>query len=234
MIRILKSIVKSITNLSKFERILWAVSVAVVTVSMLASGNPDALVFLATLTGVTALIFIARGDVLGQILIIIFSTLYAAVSFRFAYYGEMISYVFMSGGVALLSTVTWLRHPFSEKQVRISRPSRRALGVLGALTVVVTVTFYFLLKLLGTSNLPFSTVSVATSFVASSLTLLRSPYYALAYALNDVVLIVLWVCAAISDPSSIPMIPCFAMFLINDLYGFFNWLRMEKQQKKIK
>ena len=234
MIRIFKSIVKSVTNLSKFERILWAVSVAVVTVSMLASGNPDALIFLATLTGVTALIFIARGDVLGQILIIIFSTLYAAVSFRFAYYGEMISYVFMSGGVALLSTVTWLRHPFSEKQVRISHPSKRALAVLGALTVTVTVIFYFLLKLLGTSNLPFSTVSIATSFVASSLTLLRSPYYALAYALNDVVLIVLWVCAAVADPSSIPMIPCFAMFLINDLYGFFNWLRMEKQQKKVK
>ena len=234
MVRMLKPIVKSITNLSKFERILWAVSVAVVTVSMLSSGSLDVLVFLATLAGVTALIFTARGDVLGQILIILFSILYVAVSFRFAYYGEMISYVFMSGGVALLSTVTWLRHPFSEKQVRISRPSRRALAVLGALTVVVTVTFYFLLKLLGTSNLPFSTVSVTTSFVASSLTLLRSPYYALAYALNDVVLIVLWVCAAISDPSSIPMIPCFAMFLINDLYGFFNWLRMEKHQNKIK
>lgn len=143
MVRMLKSIVKSITNLSKFERILWAVSVAVVTVSMLSSGSPDVLVFLATLAGVTALIFTARGDALGQILIILFSILYAAVSFRFAYYGEMISYVFMSGGVALLSTVTWLRHPFSEKQVRISRPSRRALAVLGALTVVVTVTFYF-------------------------------------------------------------------------------------------
>jgi len=73
-------------------------------------------------------------------------------------------------------------------------------------------------------------VSIATSFLASYLTLMRSPGYALAYAANDVVLIILWVLAAMENPAYIPMIVCFAMFLVNDSYGFLNWRRMMRRQ----
>ena len=57
-----------------------------------------------------------------------------------------------------------------------------------------------------------------------------SPYFALAYAANDVVLIILWILAAIEDISYLSVIICFVMFLINDLYGFVSWKQMEKQQ----
>ncbi|MBO5270667.1 MAG: nicotinamide mononucleotide transporter, partial [Clostridia bacterium] len=84
---------------------------------------------------------------------------------------------------------------------------------------------------LHTENLLISTISVTTSFFAASLVFLRSPYYALAYAANDVVLIVMWIMASVEDISYLPMILCFVMFLLNDLYGFVNWRRMEKRQK---
>ncbi|MBE6578051.1 MAG: nicotinamide mononucleotide transporter [Ruminococcaceae bacterium] len=231
MSRLFSSVVGSIKNLNRFERTLWTVSVIVIIVSFFAAGQPDVLVLCATLVGVTALVFVAKGDVLGQILCFIFSLLYAAVSFRFAYYGEMISYIGMSGVIALISTVSWIRHPYAEKQVKVNRLTRRCAFGVALLTVAVTVAFYFILKLLGTASLIVSTISIATSFSASALTVLRSPYYAVMYSLNDIVLITLWVIAAVSDPSSIPMIFCFVMFLINDLYGFYNWRRMEKQQK---
>ena len=78
----------------------------------------------------------------------------------------------------------------------------------------------------------FSTVSIATSFLASGLTFLRNPYYALAYAGNDVVLIILWILASIAEPENAPMIICFIIFFINDFYGFINWERMRKRQSK--
>ena len=234
MKRIFISVLKSIKGLTLFERILWAVSVSVVLASFIAAGNVDLLVLGATLFGVSALIFIARGDVFGHILVIVFSLLYAAVSYRHAYYGEMISYVCMSGVIALISTISWIRHPYSEKQVKVNRPKPIAIIIAALLTVVVTVAFYFILKWLGTASLTFSTLSIATSFFASSLTVLRSPYYALAYCANDIVLIVLWILASVSNPLSIPMIFCFVMFLANDVYGFINWLRMERKQAKHK
>lgn len=66
------------------------------------------------------------------------------------------------------------------------------------------------------------------------LTLRRNPYFALAYAANDVVLIVLWVMASISDVSYVSVAVYFAVFFINDLYGFANWLKMKSRQAEIK
>ena len=98
------------------------------------------------------------------------------------------------------------------------------------MTVIVTAAFYFILGALGTANLIVSTISVTTSFLAASLLMFRSSYYAIAYAANDVVLIILWVLASIDDPSYIPMVVNFAAFLANDLYGFLSWKAREKKQ----
>ena len=75
-----------------------------------------------------------------------------------------------------------------------------------------------------------STISVATSFGALSLLVLRSPYYAVVFALNDVVLIVLWTLEVVRDIAFLPMVVCFVMFLCNDIYGFCNWIRIRRRQ----
>ena len=69
-----------------------------------------------------------------------------------------------------------------------------------------------------------------TYFSKGELTFRRSPCFALAYAANDVVLIVLWTLAAVEDISYLSVIICFVMFLVNDLYGFISWKRMEQRQ----
>ncbi len=230
MIRYIKNALRA---LSFFERILWAASAFVITISFLLSPELDILVLCTTLVGISALIFTAKGDVLGQILIFIFAVLYAIVSFSQALYGEMISYLFMSGGIAVFSTISWLRHPYASNQVRINTPTLRAMLLIALCAVCVTFISFFGLGAIGTASLYVSTFSMTTSFIASAFTLMRYPYYALAYSINDVVLIVLWSIASISTPSAIPMVVCFAIFLVNDLYGFFNWLRMAKIQKSI-
>ena len=218
-------------DLTVFERALWAVSAVVVTLSFLLSPEKDILSLIASLIGVTALIFVAKGYVFGQALTVVFAVFYGTISFFFRYYGEMITYLCMTSPIAILSVIEWLRHPYkdsAEVQVRKMKPRQTIL--LFALSGAVTAAFYFILRALGTANLLFSTISVATSFLASALTFMRSPWYALAYAANDVVLIVLWVLASISDPAYIPMIACFLAFLANDVYGFYNWRRMMKRQ----
>ncbi len=66
------------------------------------------------------------------------------------------------------------------------------------------------------------------------LTFRRSAYFALAYAANDVVLIVLWTMATLTDVSYLSVVICFAVFLINDIYGFISWSRMRKRQETYK
>ena len=113
----------------------------------------------------------------------------------------------------------------------VNRLSAREYALILALGVAVTVAFYFILRALDTANLVVSTVSVLTSFVAVWLTMRRSALYALAYAMNDVVLIVLWTFAALESVEYVSMVVCFVVFFANDLYGFFNWRRLRKRQQ---
>ncbi|MBR3893937.1 MAG: nicotinamide mononucleotide transporter [Clostridia bacterium] len=221
--------------LNTFEYVLWGTSLSVVTASFFLGGGEGILSFIASLLGVTALIFVAKGDVTGQFLCVIFATLYGIVSLQQQYYGEMITYVFMSAPASIFSIVSWIRHPFDKEknEVRVAKMTPIKTILLFAATAAATLLFYFVLRALDTAELAVSTFSVSTSFLAASLLFLRSPYYALAYALNDVVLIVLWVIASLTDASSLSMVACFSMFLFNDLYGFFNWLKMQRKQAVI-
>ncbi len=224
-------LLKCFRDLSRFELCLWVTSVAVTVLSFVLSGGGDYLTMTASLIGVTALIFVAKGYVLGQVLTVVFSVFYGIVSFYFHYYGEMITYLGMTTPSALAAVISWLRHPYKgTKEVKVNRLNAGLWALLVLLTAGITVTFYFILSALGNANLFFSTVSVTTSFIASYLTFFRSQYYALAYAANDVVLIVLWTLAAIESVSYLPMVACFIMFLFNDLYGFYNWQRMKNKQ----
>ena len=110
--------------------------------------------------------------------------------------------------------------------MRRRRKSRREVALTFLATAAVTAIFYFILAHLGTANLLPSTLSVSTSFLGAYLTFRRSPYFALGYACNDVVLVVLWVLASFSEPRYISVAVCFAAFLANDLYGFASWQKM--------
>jgi nicotinamide mononucleotide transporter PnuC len=163
---------------------------------------------------------------------VVFSLLYGVISYTFSYFGEMITYIAMTGPMALFALISWLQNPYkgNRTEVAVNQLGHRELAFLYVLTALVTWGFYFILDHFGTANILPSTLSVTTSFIAVYLTFRRSPYFALAYAANDVVLIVMWTMAAKEDSSYLSVMICFVMFLVNDLYGFVNWKRMEKRQ----
>ena len=219
-------------ELSVKEWWLWSISMLIVTVSNLVGGSFDVLTLAATWVGITSLIFAAKGNVWAQFLMVAFSILYGIISFRFRYWGEMITYLGMTLPMAVWSAVTWLRNPSagSKSEVAIRKLEKKHFLFLLVLSIVVTGAFYFILRWLETPNIVFSTLSVTTSFLATSLTMLRSSYYALGYAANDLVLIVLWGLAAAKDPVYIPVIINFMIFFMNDMYGFISWKKRERTQ----
>lgn len=218
---------------SQFEWCLWGASVLLIVTSFAVFDRERYLTLLASLIGVTSLIFNAKGNPFGQLLMIVFSALYGILSYTFAYYGEMITYLGMTAPMALVALIAWLRHPYrgNRAEVAVGRLKRGEGVGMWALAAVVTAAFYFILAAFSTANLIPSTLSVTTSFVAVYLTARRSPYFALAYAANDVVLIVLWVLASLTDPSYLSVVICFVAFLAGDLYGFFSWQRMRRRQQ---
>ena len=160
-----------IKSLTRREWCLWLASLAVVLIANQITPELDPLTMTAALVGVTSLVFAAKGNVWSQVLMIVFSILYGVISFRFHYWGEMITYLGMTLPMAVWSTVTWLKNPSKENgsEVAIQTLARRHLAALAASTVAVAAVFYYILKLLDTPTLFFSTVSIITSFLAAAL-----------------------------------------------------------------
>ena len=217
-----------IKSLTKKEWILWMGSLAIVILSNLLSTDIDVLTLVSACVGITSLIFAAKGNVWAQILMVVFSILYGLISWQFRYWGEMITYIGMTMPMAVWSTITWIKNPSeSGQEVAIQKLTRKHVAGIAAAGLVVTAVFYMILKALDTPNILFSTISITTSFLAASLTMLRSSYYALGYASNDIILIVMWVLASIENPAYIPVVVNFIIFFFNDMYGFVSWKRRE-------
>lgn len=219
-------------ELNKKDWIIYSISLIVVIISNFISGSVDYFNLIATLLGVTSLIFIAKGNVWGQIIMVVFCTMYAITAWGFRYYGEVITYLGMSLPIAIISIFSWVKNPYEKgKDVVKIRRFTVGEGVVAVLfSAVVTLGFYFVLRAFNTPNLAVSTVSVTTSFLAAYLMFRRITFYAVAYAVNDVVLIVLWVLASIENLIYLSMVACFLVFLLNDLYGFVSWRIREKEQ----
>lgn len=226
--------VKSLLAYFSFsERLLWSCSVLFILVSFWLFGGQGWLTLTASLIGATSLLFIAKGNPVGQLLTVVFSLLYGYISLTFRYYGEMITYLGMTMPMSVVTLIIWLRNPFKGNRlcVQVGRLRRRDLFWLVFLTVVITVVFGYLLAILHTANLAPSILSISTSTIAVYLSWRRSPWFAVGYALNDLVLIVLWSLAAAQDPGAVSVLMCFVAFFANDLYGFRNWRRMLCQQQ---
>ena len=218
---------------SRSEIILWSFSVFMIIISFCIFDRANYMTLCASVIGVTSLIFNAKGNPFGQLLMVIFSFLYGIISYTFSYYGEMITYLGMTMPMAVFALISWLRNPYNgnKAEVKVNDISKREHVLMWSGTVVVTIIFYYILEYFNTANIVPSTISVTTSFLAVYLTFRRSPYFALAYAANDVVLIILWTLASIYDVRYISVVVCFVAFFVNDIYGFISWRKMKIRQQ---
>lgn len=223
---------KILEYFSKTELILWSLSVIFIVLSFCIFDRESYLTLIASLIGVTSLIFNAKGNPIGQSLMVTFSLLYGIISYSFAYYGEMFTYLGMTMPMAVFALIAWLKNPYkgNKAEVRVNSIGKREQIFMWILSGLVTVVFYFILNHFNTASIIPSTISVTTSFLAVYLTFRRCPAFALAYAANDIVLIILWVLASRTDIRYISVVVCFAAFLFNDIYGYISWQRMKKRQ----
>ena len=133
---------------TKSEIVLWGGSVLLILTAFFIFDGTNWMTLTASLIGATSLIFAAKGNPAAQILMIIFSLLYGIISHRFAYYGEMITYLGMTMPMAVITLISWLIHPYkgNQSEVDIHHIRKSEIFWMIILTGIITVMFYFILR----------------------------------------------------------------------------------------
>ena len=117
---------------TKTEITLWATSAGLILMSFLLFDRENYLTLAASLIGVTSLIFNAKGNPVGQLLMVVFSVLYGIISYTFSYYGEMITYLGMTMPMAVVALISWLKNPYkgNRAEVKVNTVSRKETGFM--------------------------------------------------------------------------------------------------------
>ena len=178
-------------------------------------------------------LFLAKGKNLGQVFGIVITILYSIVSFNNKFYGEVIIYLFMMFPMYIIGIVSWFRHKNKETDsVEINKISKKEWIIVAIVFVGIFVGIYYLLKAFNTNELVVSTISVLASLFAIYLQIRRSRFSFSFYMINDIILMVLWGIPVISgNLLLLPMVLNPIINFINDSYGFYNWKKLEKEQR---
>lgn len=223
----MKKILKFFTPL---EYILIIISVATPIIFYVVFKGDSYLNLACSLLGVISLFFISKANLIGTFISLAFGIFYGIVSLGFKYYGEAIITLALYIPFSIFSIVTWFKNRKEKStEVKISHATKIDFIKAPIIAIAISTGFYFILKALDTTNLIVSTLSILTSCVAGYFQIKRTKYYALFYTFNDIILIILWTYATIENISYICVLSCFVCFLINDIYGFINWTRLEKK-----
>lgn len=198
-------------------------------------GDRSLVSMITSLIGIIGIVFIAHGNVAAHYIYIIYSILYTILSILSAYYGEAIIYFFLMLPIHIMSIISWNKYLDNQngaKSVEINDSYKSMLIIVG-LGIVLTVPFYFLLKILNTDNLLFSTLSFGMSLVAAVLMLMRNKFFSLAFAVDDIFSVLLWGAKIFNGTYKyIPTLIVCVVALINDIYSFAKWCLRFKAQKR--
>lgn len=218
---------------TKFEKILLFTSVILVALVGILFKS-DLLTTTCSIVGIITALLLAKGKNLGQIFGLLIVALYSIVSFKNKYYGEVIIYLGIMLPMYIIGIVSWLKHQNKEtNSVEVNIIKVKEWILVSVASVISFIGIYFLLKAFNTNQLFISSLSVIDSLFAIYLGIRRSKYSFHFYVVNDLILIALWGLPVISgNLILLPMVFNPMINLINDLYGIYNWKRLEKIQGK--
>lgn len=215
-----------------FEKVFVIISIFIITICFFLGQDKNIFSLIASILGILTVICGAKGLIIAPIINIIYNVIYTILSISQHYYGEAIIYTFLMIPINIITIISWKKNKSKENDnvVEVNKISTKEYLYLSFITITLTIGFYFLLRILNTNELIISTISLVTSILASYLMLRRSSYYAIAYIINDIILITLWTLSIKSNRfEHLPMIITFIIFFINDIYGFINWKQRERK-----
>lgn len=223
---------KFLKNFTLFEKLLLIISVLVLLITGIIFKS-DIITIICTISCVFAILLIAKGNYLGQILGLIVTILYSYISYKNKYFGEIIVNIGIILPLYILGIISWIKHQDKNtKSVEINHIKSNEWLIAIIVSIGVYFGIYFLLKLQNTSLLVVSSFSVLASLFGMYLNIRRSSYSFLLFIINDIVLILLWGIPSFKgDYTLIPLFINPTINLINDSYGLFNWKKNERLQK---
>ena len=227
---------KSYKGYNILDLILILIGMVVVAISGILFGSKWYII-VSTLLGLLCVFTQAKGKVSTQFIGIVYFCFYIFISYTQKYYGEALLYLIIMLPMYIYGVINWLANRDKKENVVIvkSNLSKKEWIISSICFVGVAVGIFFLLKTLNTSKLWISTLSFVSMLPAVYLLIRRCKWNQVAFLVNDFIVPILWIFLVVQgDLSFLPMCIYHVFQITYDVYGMFQWIKLEKKQKDVK
>lgn len=189
----------------------------------------------ASLTGIWCVVLVAKGKIINYYFGMVNVLAYAYIAYHQHYYGEVMLNIFYFFPMQFVGIYLWKKKTRSTQKnaVKVVYMTHKQRLFWSFITITATLIYGFVLKKLG-GNLPFvDASSTVMSVIAMILMVFVFVEQWVLWILVDLVTIIMWWCVMIKGGNDIAVLVMWIAFLVNAVYGLYNWIKLEKQARLV-
>ena len=231
----MKNIISKIKNYldewSLFEK-LWLLAFTAVNTYLFFAWHDSWIGLTASLTGMLCVVLTAKARISSFYFGLVNILTYSYVAYKSAYYGDVMLNMLYFLPMTFVGIYFWKKNVKKDKKsktVVVKSLSWKNKAYWLVLSLIVVFVYGMFLRWLN-GTLPFvDSVTTIFSIVATIMLTKRLTDQWFYWILVDVWSVFMWVFIFLRDGNEISMLVMWSAFLVNAVYGYYNWRKMKKK-----
>lgn len=226
---------KFMKDWTSFEK-CWLLIFTLINMYLFFAWDDTILGLITSISGMLCVVLVAKGKVSNYYFGIIQTGTYAYIAYGYGLYGEVMLNALFYFPLQFVGIYLWKQHT-TDRKIKGEDIQIKVLTKKGWIGTIVTflaifILYALLLKKLGGNVVWIDSATTTLSVIAQILMLKRYTQQWLFWIAVNVLSIVLWLKALIlQGGNDVSMLVMWSAFLINSIYGYYNWSKVYKKQK---
>ena len=221
---------------SLFEKV-WLLIFTGINIYLYFAWDDTLLGLISSLTGMLCVVLVAKGKISNYYFGIIQTSTYAYIAFTYGLYGEAMLNGLFYFPVQFIGLYLWHRNTIKNKDtvqgedVAVKMMTKSSWLYTVIAIVIGTVLYAILLQTIGGRSVGLDSATNVLSVTAQILMLKRFAEQWLFWILVNILSIALWVITLDATAGNdYTLVVMWSAFLVNSIYGYYNWRKMAKKQ----
>lgn len=185
-----------------------------------------------SVSGAISIVLCAKGKIENYPFGLVQVAIFAYICYETRYYGQAAANIIMIP-LIIMGMITWkknMRQEDEHTEVKARRMTPRDWVIHGVIFVVITALFSLLLIAVEGFVPVGDAIGLSLNLAAFMMQIRRYSEQWIMWIISDAWYIIMWVIALLNDnPDSSILLISYVFYLINCIYGYYNWRKLEKK-----
>jgi len=216
-----------------FEKI-WLLTFTLVNIYLFFAWQDSWIGLIASLTGMLCVVLTAKARISSFYWGLINILTYSYVAYKSAYYGDVMLNMLYFLPMTFIGIYFWKRNlkKNNKGEVAVKSLNWKNRFIWFGSAIIILIIYGLILKIIK-GTLPFiDSATTVFSIIATIMLNKRLTEQWFFWIMVDVLSIIMWAYIFIKSQGDVSMLVMWSAFLVNALYGYYNWRKMEKNQNE--